>query len=385
MMKKIVVLVDKELPTDHSFIQGVLEKSMPKVGYEVTFVGYKSNLKELNLEGVKYATITKPSLNFFLLKIHKILNFKKIIENEGPFDILFSRNDPAFLILGWWLMKKKSIRNHFHQISHLHAFVTSEKSISYRIKRYGDLMIRKLFMNHVNGILLISEQMRRFLLDVWPSYASKYIIYPMGVDVSMFENDIKIEDRAYTVTYIGTLAKSRRIDLMVDAINCYNQKYGPLDFHIWGESTNQNDNIEIRKYVEKLNLKDKVHFHGKVSRSEISKILSQTKIGLSTIPISEIFKQISPTKLMEYLGAGCCVIANKGIDEQDYIINAAFGEQELLDRFDPDLIADKLHQKLSNKMMLQQESDKGKAFIVSYRDYRIMAQRLDEDFKKLSK
>ena len=42
---------------------------------------------------------------------------------------------------------------------------------------------------------------------------------------------------------------------MVDAINCYNQKYGPLDFHIWGESTNQNDNIEIRKYVEKLNLK----------------------------------------------------------------------------------------------------------------------------------
>ena len=56
---------------------------------------------------------------------------------------------------------------------------------------------------------------------------------------------------------------------------------------------------------------------------------------------------------MEYLGAGCCVIANKGIDEQDYIINAAFGEQELLDRFDPDLIADKLHQKLSNKMMLQ--------------------------------
>lgn len=65
MMKKIVVLVDKELPTDHSFIQGVLEKSMPKIGYEVTFVGYKSNLKELHLDGVKYATIAKPSLNFF--------------------------------------------------------------------------------------------------------------------------------------------------------------------------------------------------------------------------------------------------------------------------------------------------------------------------------
>ena len=43
----------------------------------------------------------------------------------------------------------------------------------------------------------------------------------------------------------------------------------------------------------------------------------------------------------------------------------------------------KLHQKLSNKIMLQQESDKGKAFIVSYRDYRIMAQRLDEDFKAI--
>lgn len=383
-MKKIVVLVDKELPTDHSFIQGVLEKSIPKMDYEVTFVGYKSNLDELNLEGVKYITIEKPSLNFFLLKVHKIVKFKKIIENEGMFDILFSRNDPAFLILGWLLKRKKRVHSHFHQISHLHAFVTSEKSISYRIKRYGDLMIRKLFMNHVSGILLISEQMKRFLQDIWPSYANKYIIYPMGVDVSMFENNNKIEDRIYDVTYIGTLAKSRRIDLMVDGINCYNQKYGQLNFHIWGESTNQNDNIDIRKYVEKLNLVDKVHFHGKVSRSEISKILSQTKIGLSTIPISEIFKQISPTKLMEYLGAGCCVIANKGIDEQDCIVNAAFGEQELLDSFDPNLIADKLNQKLSNIEKMQQESDNGKAFIVSFRDYKIMAQRLDQDFKKLA-
>jgi glycosyltransferase involved in cell wall biosynthesis len=367
-VKKIVVLVDKELPTDHSFIQGVLEKSIPKMDYEVTFVGYKSNLDELNLEGVKYITIEKPSLNFFLLKVHKIVKFKKIIENEGMFDILFSRNDPAFLILGWLLKRKKRVHSHFHQISHLHAFVTSEKSISYRIKRYGDLMIRKLFMNHVSGILLISEQMKRFLLDVWPEYANKYIIYPMGVDVSMFENNNKIEDRIYDVTYIGTLAKSRRIDLMVDAINSYNQKYGQLNFHIWGESTNHNDNIDIRKYVEKLNLVDKVHFHGKVSRSEISKILSQTKIGLSTIPISEIFKQISPTKLMEYLGAGCCVIANKGIDEQDCIVNAAFGEQELLDSFEPNLIADKLNQKLSNIEKMQQESDNGKAFIVSFRD-----------------
>ena len=72
----------------------------------------------------------------------------------------------------------------------------------------------------------------------------------MGVDVSMFENDIKIEDRAYTVTYIGTLAKSRRIDLMVDAIKLLQSKIRAIRFSYLGESTNQNDNIEIRKYVE---------------------------------------------------------------------------------------------------------------------------------------
>ncbi|MCR5861707.1 hypothetical protein LRS05_05960 [Flavobacterium sp. J372] len=40
---KIAVLVDKEIPTDHSFIQGVLEKSMLNENCEVTFVGYASN------------------------------------------------------------------------------------------------------------------------------------------------------------------------------------------------------------------------------------------------------------------------------------------------------------------------------------------------------
>jgi glycosyltransferase involved in cell wall biosynthesis len=112
--------------------------------------------------------------------------------------------------------------------------------------------------------------------------------------------------------------------------------------------------------------------------------LKQSKIGLSTIPASEIFSQISPTKLMEYLAAGCCVVATKGIKDQEEIMRSAFGEEILID-FEPAQVAEAIHEILADQNKAVEMTKRGRNFIFEKRSYNEMAKRLRADMDFLIK
>lgn len=377
---KIAVLVDKEIPTDHSFIQGVLEKSMLNENCEVTFVGYASNAAPVvNDERVRFLTVPDGPSNFFLKKIDKLKSFSAKIEESGPYDVLFTRNDPVFLIIAKQLKAKKSVKLHFHQISHLHAF--AKGNVLYKIKAFGDKLLRKTYLKYADRILVISEQMKTFLDKEWPMFSDKYIVYPLGVEVGDFENPKPYAERSHDVVYIGTLAGSRRVDVMIDAVKIYNEKYGPLVLDIWGASHNPQDDENLKQHAQNRGIVDKIKFHGKISRQEVLAKLKDTKIGLSAIPSTGILNQISPTKLMEYLAAGSCVIATGGIKDQVDIINEAYGGG--LINFNAEEIAEAIHNILNDNNKAEALSQQGREYILEKRSYKTMAQKLRAEMQQL--
>ncbi len=105
MKKKFVVMVDKNLPTDHSFIQGLFEKVLPEKSQEIVFVGFQGDL-DIDREYITFNFIKPWSDNYVLRKTQKVFSFTYNMFKVNP-DVLYTRNDPTYLIIGFFLRFSK--------------------------------------------------------------------------------------------------------------------------------------------------------------------------------------------------------------------------------------------------------------------------------------
>ncbi len=369
----IFVLIDKDIPTDHSFIQGVVESKLPAQHCYVTFVGFGPSGLQENSK-VKYRYIEIKYGSFFLRKLHKLVSITRTLWKVENLDVLYTRNDPVYLVIAGVLKLRKKKLTHIHQISHLHAYSTTLKSFTFRVKAFFDILFRKIFFSNVDLFFLISDEMKCFMTEKYRAYSHKFRVFPLGVNVDEFNDVIPWRERRHDLVYIGTLAKSRKIDVLIDAVKIYNNTFGKIKLHIWGASHDKADDIYLRHYATSIGEGDSVVFHGKVERASVVQLLKDSKIGLSTIPSGGLFKQISPTKLMEYLAAGCVVVASQGIPEQEIIMLESNGGY--LIPFEPGAIAKAIHIALIDTEASIEKSVSGRKYILEKRSYAEMATQI---------
>lgn len=377
---KIAVVTDKDLPTDHSFLQGVFENVLPRHSHKITFIGFgETNIKRSHV--VSYKLVSPWGRNFAVRKFQKLWVFTKLI-NECKPEVLFTRNDPVYLIVAWMLKWRYPQLIHVHQISHLHAYSTGlRKQLVFRIKATGDLMLRKFFLRKADLILLISEEMRNFLQKRWSKHSDKFRIYPLGVLTSEFQSNTPMDTRSYDIAYIGTLSKSRELKTIIDGLQIYNKTNRHATLHIWGQSHNKADDEVLRKYVMDTGLTEHVRFYGRVSRAEVLGALQQVKIGLSVIPPKGLLKQISPTKLMEYMASGCFVIASRGITDQEKIITES--QTGILIDFESQQLAGALQKAFGSAEWIEQSGTRGREYILKHRSYEEMGKQLMQDIDQI--
>jgi glycosyltransferase involved in cell wall biosynthesis len=377
---KIVVLVDKDLPTDHSFIQGMFEKALPSRGHEVVFVGFGD--PGTTHPSVRFNLVKPWGNNFWFRKLQKLISFSRLVLQEKP-SVLFTRNDPTYLMVAWFARLRMRGLVHIHQISHLHAYSTNlRKNWLYNLKANGDLALRRMFMRSADCVYLISDAMAEFLKPKWPSFSSRFRIFPLGVTDSEFGAPSQFTARKVTFAYIGTLSASRELQVLADACLLYKQQYGDIQIHFWGASHNKQDDEKLAAYVLEKGLQSNMIFHGRVSRMEVLSALQQVRIGLSLIPPKGMLKQISPTKMMEYMASGCFVLASHGIPEQENILNASGGG--ILVEFEAEKIAEGFARCLSDMTACEKGAARGRQYILAHRSYSGMAESLLNDIRNVN-
>lgn len=380
----ILVIVDKKLPSDHSFINGVFNKILPSKNHNIIFLGLKNQGVILKDEkNVQYITCDTESNNVFINSI-KLLNlFRKNFKTLIKFKYVFTRNSPGALIIGSIIKTINQQSYHVHQISHLHAeglLDYSNRRIDI-IKAYGDLIIRRIFIGKCNKVLAISDEMKKILIQKYPFLYDKITTFPLGILTSEFIDDVDFEKRTIDLVYIGTLAKERQIKEIVKAIKVYNEKYDKIVLYIWGDAPNKSDVVELKKYILDNALNESVIINSPIPRSEVLEKLKQSQIGICTVPPIGIMKTISPTKMMEYMAAGCVVIGTYGILEIEQIINES--QAGVLTDFNASKIADAIHQLKSNPQMCKQMMQDSKNYILRKRSYENMYQRIFEESTSL--
>lgn len=338
-MIRIIFFIDRYYPTDHAFIEEVYSKILPRKGYDVTIVARSKTQTRIEFKQWNDSKlILMPSKKKYLSDFKTLRKAHALM--RANYQIVQVRNDPLFALIA---PSDKFV----FQLSHLKAeqFLTEKKRSLFSIVKGGvDLLLRCIYMPRAKFIFPISDEMKKFLKDRYGVENSMAV--PLGVSdikidkptITRIKNKYNLKNKTSFI-YIGTLAKSRRLDVVLDAYYAaYHKSGGRLSILFLGDAPNKKDVVYLKRRAEERSLPG-VYFIDRVPRAHVPNYIAACDVGLSTTPINQVNNCMSPTKSLEYLNAGTPVLATR-IPDQEHIITES--NSGIFCDFEPHDIAEKM-------------------------------------------
>ena len=233
--------------------------------------------------------------------------------------VLFVRNEPAYL-LATVLLRALCDR------------IIFQSSFPHEHFRHGQLKLRtarllyKLSAKAVDGVLVVSplgeQRVRQYFPPPCPIMVIPLLsdLEPTGLTRTGNISEDEAHDEAVKFIYIGTHAPQRELDIVLKTVVAAMQDGLNAHFLFVGGSRADIERLRTIEGVYWLEEQQRLRFLEKIPRSSALALLTQADVGLSLIPPLELFRELSPTKLAEYMGAGLCVLASRGIPLQEEFV-----------------------------------------------------------------
>lgn len=319
MNTEIHCFLDKADPPHHSFISGMLAKDLPeKTLMDVNLIVFKSDkVKSYNYFSAKvHPVLPKIKGGLFTKIMTLIFALKYMFKYTKINDIVFVRNN-IILLCAASILKKKDQRLVFQNSFPL------DKMHNSNIKKIFHKKLYKLLTFRVDSVLGVSDLAEKRIISNSYSGVKRSSYIPLLSDITIDSFKPRVIDKISYV-YIGTHHKMRDLNNILNTI-CKALDNGlKADFTFIGGTSLEISSLSsdiVKKYVQKESIK----FIEKVSREDIPQLLSKHDIGISLIPPIDIYLESSPTKLVEYMGCGLCVIGNEEISLQKKFIQDSKG------------------------------------------------------------
>ena len=280
-MKDKIILLAKDdinnLPEYNGYIKTKLSKK-----YQVFFIGegcVKSTLIKKEEYGVLCTFPKKKSrFLFYIQAFFLILKIKPKLIHVFWFPVAFII--PALI---------KASFNNFIVIGDFRTKSTFG-GIKGRVKDFI-LRVESLFFYKR---ITIDRNLSQWLFKM---EADCYI--PMGYDESIFY-DYKIPKK-YDFVYAGSISKNRGICDFIKKFDYFTGHQYKFLILGWGDDSDT--------LIKLTNECDNLCFIGKVSRNEIAKFYSESKVGLNFVD-KDILGIQQPTKILEYIACGNYLLTN---------------------------------------------------------------------------
>ncbi len=236
----------------------------------IAYMRVKVNPKKIIVEGYLYGSLVAL---FIHLKIYKKM----------------------FYFSGDWLYKAKT--------KHFFSFIANSF-----VYKYLDYYANKKAARVINLTSLIQEKRG----ELWGEECitnNVHIPIPFVVHRNLEFHTVKKKNR---VLFLGHIRVDSAIDKIVDAINTMQNKSILLTF-IGRENE---ETLTIKKYCNKIGMKDNVEFYGYVEREGLAKIVDEAFCGFNLVSSKGSYTEFTiPAKTMDYIQYGIPVIvsANLGV------------------------------------------------------------------------
>lgn len=202
--------------------------------------------------------------------------------------------------IGCWLLpiiarrQKKNVR----MILDIRTLSTSKKKHKLtQMTRY----LNALGYDHVFGL-------NQKVLNEYVRGAVSSSILPLGYDPEAFYpkvDDTKPKTSSVRCVYFGSLASQRNLGTLVKAIIRVLDEGVHIGVDFIGSG---DDESYLRSLVPKRH-EDKIVFLGFAEQSSLAGLLREYELGISYVPVTEIFDQNVPLKTVEMLACGLPVLA----------------------------------------------------------------------------
>lgn len=164
-------------------------------------------------------------------------------------------------------------------------------------------------LRHADAILPISPLMGQELIERWDLPKERVHPFGLGIDPGDTAGPSSRDHGAVRLVYVGTLAATRRIDVMVRAFARASKALGPDRTSLTILGGSDDEVAKLRSLVIELGVDDVVELTGRVPRETVYRQLSEHDAGAVFIAHDPRFWVASPTKLIESLAFGLPVVA----------------------------------------------------------------------------
>jgi glycosyltransferase involved in cell wall biosynthesis len=307
--------------------------------------------------------------------------YKKILSlfRKFPFHVIFSRDDLSLLLLGILFKLRYKIPLIF-QFTIPIKYITEKNHEWYHPRNIGGAIKHILLlkcMKFADLVLPISYWMGAYLFH---NGIDKDKIYPFpdGANIQLFKpNHYPKADKAPTFVYIGAIARIRRLEVLINAMEKFCKNYSNAKLFMVGYG---NDVNRLKRLAKEKQLDKNIIFTGNVDYEVVPHYINKAHIALCPIPPFFHYKLSSPLKLYEYMSCGRPVIANKEIPAHRKTINES--KCGKLVNFNKDAFVDSMVALYENYNEAKKMGKAGRAWIEKNRTYAILADQLDKEFQK---
>jgi Glycosyltransferase len=238
---------------------------------------------------------------------------------------------------------------------------------------YGHLI--KLAIKRADKIIVVSNDLKNLAISQGCN-PEKLRVIPNGVDIDLFKpmNQENIKKQLnissnFLVTYIGTLAKIKRIDILIQICKDISKNYD-IDLLIVGEGP---ERTKLEEYAKNIGMSN-IIFQGNVNHDQIPKYLAASNVVALTSESEGL-----PTILVEAMSCGIPVITMNVGGVSDIIENNVNGFI-VADQYE---FKEKLECLINNSNLRVTFGKKARSFIVNKHSIETVTCMLEQLYQEL--
>ncbi|MHA1491133.1 MAG: glycosyltransferase family 4 protein [Promethearchaeota archaeon] len=393
------MIYDPEYParTENIEIYGNL---FPQFGHRITWVIpgntnkiLKRKFKDVNIyvvPSIPYTvskSLLKKGFNIITHSLIKLKLIKELIKNSN-IDIIQTRDDVFNNLIALKIQKKYNIpfarQLNYHQIETDLDY--NNKSVLLMLYKKFALVILNYILKKVDLIFPISIYMQNYL-KYQKIDKEKIFTLPMGVNSKTFypnqktekiRSKYELQDKKIFI-YVGTLAKIRRLDIIVKAFSLVKEEVKNAKLLMVGDGSGKE---ELEKLSMNLNLEKDIIFTGNIPYKNVPKYICLADIGLSPIIPLDYYKMSSPTKMLEYMACGIPAIGNREIMDMKNVISKSKGG--ILVDFNTKSFSSGMIRLAKNEELVKIMGEKGRQWVNKNRSYEQLSTKLEKFYLKFT-
>jgi glycosyltransferase involved in cell wall biosynthesis len=400
----LLLFPQKRYPSDHAMLEEVYSKILPARGHRVTFAmqpyeGYEGPASvEWNGATVQLLPpVRLPFVDFLARRtVTPALDRWRSLQlaKELRPDVIQVRNEVAGALVAAHMQQWH--RTPFvYQIS----FPTIEGTAT--AARLGLARLAPLQLVRSAALVRVQRQLMRIARLVLPISETmkddlaaegvpreRMVTFPLGADTSIDPatmDPAPVRRRhglgsAPVVLYFGALDRLRGLEFLIEAFTTVFAHRPEARLVLLGNAANHRDVQALREKVSAVRLQEAVVFAGAAPRREVPQYLAAADVTVSPYPPLDIYRSVSPTKLMESLAMARPVVGND-VSEQGAIIRESGGG--VVADYKPWAFGQAIFNVLKDPARAAEMGRRGREWVIANRSYPDLADRIEEAYAGL--